>query len=120
MATTRHALGSVLGTVVTTAETLNGALNAASRGIGMLNAFVEKAATEQEGRHKNDAALFKTQLVIEGAQAEAEMNMEVVRYCKKSSEHAQLFSKSYEKFAKLHGLKIEDDEFAPHLRVAAE
>lgn len=110
MATTRHALGSVLGTVVSSAETISGALNAASRGIGMLNAFVEKAASEQEGRHKNDAALFKTQLVIEGAQAEAEMNLEVVKYCKKSSDHATFFGKAYDKFAKLHGIAVEEDE----------
>lgn len=102
MASTRHAFGSILGTIVATAETANGALNAASRGIGMLNAFVEKAANEQEGRHKNDAALFKTQLIIEGAQAEVEMQIDVLKFCKKSEQHETLYEQAYNKYAQLH------------------
>ena len=102
MATARLTLGSLLGTVTTAAEVATGALNTVALTVGMANSYVEKAAHEQQGRHKNDAALFTTRLVIEGAQAEAEMNREVISYCKKSTEHETLFKKAYEKYAKHH------------------
>jgi hypothetical protein len=110
MATARLTIGTILGTVNTAASAATGALDTIANTIGMANAYVEKAANEQAGRHKNDAALFTTQLVIEGAEAEAEMHRSVINYCKKSPEHKELFEKAYEKYAKLHGLGVEIEE----------
>ena len=120
MATARLTLGTVLGTVVSAAETVTGALNAVSKTVGMANAYVEKAAREQQGRYLNDAALFSTQLANEGTMAEAEMNMEVIKFCAKSALHAKMFEQSYDKYAKLHGLipKTEDETTIMKLHAA--
>ena len=111
MATARLTIGTVLGTVVSAAETVTSTLNAVSKTVGMANAYVEKAAREQQGRYLNDAAQFAVQLTNEGTMAEAEMNLEVIKFCAKSAQHAKLFEGSYEKYAKLHGLipKTEDE-----------
>jgi hypothetical protein len=121
MATARLTIGSVLGTVNTAAETLTGIIGTVSNGVGMVNAYVEEAAKKQQGRIKNDQAIFITQLVIEGAEAEAEMHRGVINYCSKSSDHKRLFETAYDKYAKLHGLKLESDEESNvHHLVAAE
>jgi len=111
MATARLTLGTVLGTVVSAAETVTTTLEAVNNSVGMANAYVTKARMEQRGRHLNDAKLFTRQLVIEGSEMLSEMNLHVVAYCKKSPEHKKLFEQAYEEFAELHGLKLkaEDD-----------
>lgn len=119
MATARLTIGSLLGTVTTAAETVTSTLNVVSLSVGMANAYVAKAAHEQQHRHRNDAELFTSRLVIEGAQAETEMNLEVIKYCKKSDEHQKLFAKAYEKYAKLHNLKLEGEENVEKIRVHA-
>ena len=114
-ATARLTLGSLFGTVVTAAETITGVLDTVSNGVGMLNSYVENAACEQQARILNDKARFQKQLVIEGAQAETEMEIGALSYRKKSADHAELFDQAYEKYAKIHGLNTQ-----PHLKVAAE
>lgn len=111
MATARLTLGTILGTVNTAAGAATAALDTIANTIGMANAYVEKAAMEQRGRHLNDAKLFTRQLVIEGSEQLTEMNLHVLAYCKKSPEHKKLFEEAYEEFAELHGLKpkAEDD-----------
>lgn len=111
MATARLTLGTILGTVNTAAGAATAALDTVANTIGMANAYVEKAAMEQRGRHLNDAKLFTRQLVIEGSEQLTEMNLHVLAYCKKSPEHKKLFEEAYEEFAELHGLKpkAEDD-----------
>lgn len=118
--TARLTMGSLFGTVVTAAETVSGALGTVSNTVGMLNAYVENAAKQQQARFKNEDARFTKTLVIEGAQAEAEMELGVIAYCKKSDDHKVQFEKALAKYAKLHGLATEVVVEPVSLRVAAE
>ena len=116
-ATARLSMGALFGTVVSVAETASNTLNVANNAVGMLNAYVENAAEEQRARFLNDKARFVKQLVIEGAQAETEMEVSALTFRKKSADHAELFDQAYAKYALIHGLK---QEAAAHLSVAAE
>lgn len=120
MSTARLTMGSLFGTVVTAAETASGALNTVANTVGMLNAYVENAAHQQQARFKNEEARFTKQLVIEGAQAETEMEVGALTYRKKSADHAELFDQAYIKYAKLHSLTITNDDNVTQLGAAAE
>lgn len=71
MATARFTAGAVLDTVTVAATTVVGALDTVSNGVGMLNAFVSKAAEEQRKRYLIDAATMDQRLVDEAARDQA-------------------------------------------------
>ena len=123
-ATARLSMGALFGTVVSVAETASNTLNVASNAVGMLNAYVENAAKEQQARFKNDEATFIIRLVDEGAQSEANVHLSALAFRKKSTEHADLYDAAYTKYARIHGLKLagetEVEDNAVNLRVAAE
>ena len=52
MATARNTIGTVFETVGTAATLITGTLNVASVGVGMANAFVNKAAKDQSLQYK--------------------------------------------------------------------
>ena len=58
MSSIKTTLGSLLGTVTSTATTVTGALNAASTGVGMLNRYAEYHSQQQA---KDYAVLSLTQ-----------------------------------------------------------
>ena len=123
-ATARMSVGALFGTVVNAAETVSGALNTVNNAVGMLNAYVENAASEQQARILNDKATFVIRLVDEGAQSEANVHLNALSFRKKSADHATLYDTAYAKYARIHGLKLagetQIEDNTTNLRVAAE
>lgn len=101
MANTRSTFGSLLGTVEKTATTVINILDAANGGVGMLNAYVTKAAGEQRMRHIADAEVYKENLIREVTQEEANSTLKVQKFMAQSPEHKAAYEVSYEKFSKL-------------------
>lgn len=62
VSTATGTLGSILGTVTTAATTVTRTLDAASNSVGMLNAFVSKAAREQSIAYAAETHNFKRKL----------------------------------------------------------
>lgn len=106
MATARIALASVLSTVSNTAESVSSLINVTTKGVGMLDAIVTKASTEQKLRHRAGSHLFVKNLIRESAEAEATANIQVLEFCAKSDAHKAQFQASYDEFSKLFASEL--------------
>ena len=66
---------------------------------------------EGAGWDVTSMTLHSSQLTAnEGTMAEAEMNLEVIKSCAKSTQHKELFETGYEKYAKLHGIIVDTED----------
>lgn len=101
MSTTRLSFGAVLGTIQATANTVTGALDAASAGVGMLNSFVTQAADNQRIRQVADKEDFIENLIMEKAQQRSESYLKVEKFCSKSESHAKHYASAYKSFTTL-------------------
>ena len=101
MATARLTLGSILSTVNTTATTVTSTLDAASKAVGMLNAYVENAASHQKARIAIDNEDFIESLIREKSQERTESTLRVQKYINQSQEHAKAYQEAYETYSKL-------------------
>ena len=101
MATARLTLGSILSTVNTTATTVTSTLDAASKAVGMLNAYVENAAQHQKARIAIDNEDFIESLIREKSQERTESTLRVQKYINQSQEHAKAYQEAYETYSKL-------------------
>jgi LPS O-antigen subunit length determinant protein (WzzB/FepE family) len=98
MATARNTIGTVFETVSTAATVLTGSLNVVSVGVGMANAFVNKAAKDQAQQHLLDAEVSTERMILEASREDAEMKSAVRTYCAKSVQHAEDFTTAYDRF----------------------
>ena len=101
MSTTRLSFGAVLGSVQSAANTVTGALDAASAAIGMANAFVTQAADNQRIRQVADKEDFMENLIREKAQQRTESDVKVDTFKRKSTGHAQAYDSAYARFSQL-------------------
>lgn len=101
MATSRLTFGAILSTVQTTATTITSSLEAANRGVGMLTAFVDKAAKEQKERHIADGESFLVNLINEKAIEDAQALLTVDKFLAQSARHAELFEQRHDVYTKL-------------------
>ena len=101
MATARLTLGSILSTVNTTATTVTSTLDAAGKAVGMLNAYVENAASHQKARIAVDNEDFIENLIREKSQERTESTLRVQKYIGQSTEHAKAYQEAYETYSKL-------------------
>lgn len=101
MSTARLTLGSILSTVNTTATTVTSTLDAAGKAVGMLNAYVDNAASHQKARIAVDNEDFIESLVREKAQERTESTLRVQKYINQSQEHAKAYQEAYETYSKL-------------------
>ena len=101
MSTARLTLGSILSTVNTTANTVTSTLDAVSSGIGMLNAYIDNAASHQKARIAVDNEDFIESLVREKAQERTESTLRVQKYINQSQEHAKAYQAACETYSKL-------------------
>ena len=81
MATTRFTLGAVLNTVSESAAMLTNTVVTANTAIGMANAFVTKAAANQQTRYIMEAANTKHQIASELAMEMTSREDAVIAYC---------------------------------------
>lgn len=96
VANSRMTLGSVLAAVQTSANTISNTLNAANSAIGMVNTFVESAASNQKLRAKADSLNFKHRLIEEKAMETTEARIQIDSYCKQSAAHKQHFQSAFD------------------------
>ena len=101
MSTARLTLGSILSTVNTTATTVTSTLDAAGKAVGMLNAYVENAASHQKARIAVDNEDFIESLIREKSQERTESTLRVQKYINQSQEHAKAYQEAYETYSKL-------------------
>lgn len=101
MSTTRMSFGAVLGSIQSAATTVTTTLDAATGGVGMLSAFVTKAADEQRIRHTIDKEDFIENLIIERTEMNAVAKLKLEKFIAKSPEHAKHAKAAYEKYSKL-------------------
>ena len=101
MATARLTLGSILSTVNTTAATATSTLDAAGKAVGMLNAYVDNAASHQKARIAVDNEDFIESLIREKSQERTESTLRVQKYIGQSQEHAKAYQEAYETYSKL-------------------
>lgn len=101
MASTKLAFGSILDTVVGTANAVSSVVNTATKSVGMLDAFVTKAAEEQAVQHTIDRSSFLENAIRQAAQEQAQADLKALEFCNKSSSHDQLYSEHLAKFRSL-------------------
>lgn len=94
MATVRMIVGSVLGTVNSTADAVFGLADTATSSINMLNRFVESAATDQRERQLAHRASFRQTLMREATMEIAAGNAEAVRFREESELNKTLFDEA--------------------------
>lgn len=98
---TRLTFGAVLGSVQSAATTVTTTLDAATGAVGMLSAFVTKAADEQRIRHIADKEDFIENLILERAEHRAVAMIKANKFASKSAEHKQHFNDAYAQFEQL-------------------
>lgn len=107
---TRMTIGNILGTVSSAANTITGAMDAASAGIGMLNSFVTQAADNQRIRQIADKEDFVEDLIREKAVQRTESDVKIAKFTSKSTGHATAYGNHYDRFTQL--LRTEEDRAA--------
>lgn len=107
MATTRMALGALLGTVTDTAKAVSDLVTTCGDGIGMLHATVHQASDHQRQRHVADNVSFREELITESSLRIAATGAQALAFCRQGDDEAKLFedaqSKLLEAFAKFDG-----------------
>lgn len=98
---TRLTLGSILGTVNTTANVITSAVDVLGAGISMVTRYANDAATEQEKRSIINMGKLDEHLIREAAQSESLADLDIANFRAKSQKHDELYISNYEKFSNL-------------------
>lgn len=98
-ANSRMTLAAILGTVQTTAHTITSTLDAANKGVGMLNKLVSDASSRQNVRSELDNHIFQATLHQEKAQELTESRRRVDDYINQSARHKELYSAAFDELA---------------------
>lgn len=101
MSSARMSFGAILNTVQTTADTVTNVVDSANKSVGMLTAFVEKAAVEQKIRHMADGETFVDLLMHEKAETYTAMAIKADKFCNQSAKHAEYYNAAIARFTKL-------------------
>lgn len=94
-------VGSLLTTVSTAANAITSTLNTATKSVGMLDAFVTKAADEQALQYRRDKEIFLQSLIRDSAEEAAEADIRVEAYIAKSPAHKAHYERQFERFEQL-------------------
>ena len=93
-------LGSVLAAVQTSANTISNTLNAANSAIGMVNTFVESAASNQKLRAKADSLNFEHRLIEEKSMETTLARLAIDDFCNQSAAHQSHYQSAYDELKK--------------------
>ena len=107
MSSARMSFGAILSTVQATANTVTATVDAANKSVGMLTAFIDKAAVEQRLRHLADAESFADNLIAERAQQSAEESIRADKFCDRSEAHSKYYNDAHARFTSLLKPKAE-------------
>ena len=97
----RKALGAIMGTVTTTANTVTSTIDAANKGVGMLNKMVSDAADRQQTRSVLDNHIYTATLHQEKAKELTESRLEVKKFMSQSDDHADMYQTSFQELASI-------------------
>lgn len=98
MSSARMSFGAILSTVQATANTVTTTVDAANKSVGILTAFIDKAASEQKIRHLLDGEEFIDRLLIEKAESTAEVKLRGEKFASQSDLHAKHFNEAYARY----------------------
>lgn len=98
-ANSRMTFAAVLGTIQTTANTVTATVDAANKGIGMLNKLVSDASARQAARSDYDMAIFVKTLHQEKTQELTESRLRIDQYIQQSPRHAELYAAAFNELA---------------------
>lgn len=101
MASIRLTLGTVFGTVASTAATVTGLLDSVNAAAGMANDFVANAAEAQRKNIKADNAVLKKVIIERISMEQMERRIEINKATSKSALHADLYQEAYNEFKDL-------------------
>lgn len=99
--TQTNAIGSLMAAVATSANTVTSLFVAATKGIGMLDAAVTKAANEQAARHEIANEDFLNQLIRDSADAQATADRKVKERCNADPVYASFFETHHARYEAL-------------------
>ena len=106
VATTRHALGSVMAAVTQTADTVTGVLSAANAGVGMLNTIVTDAAKKQQARSKLDMEDFMENLVQDKSMENGIRLNTIAEFISSSEFNRTNYERAYIRYSQLLGREV--------------
>ena len=99
----RMALGSIMGAISTTANTVSGTLDAVNQGVGMLNHIITTAAKQQKDRSILDADDFQEYMVRDKAMQNV-LSLKAVKEFIDADEFNKLnYEESYQRYSALLG-----------------
>lgn len=101
MATTRFTLGAVLSTVSESAAMLTNTVVTVNTAVGMANAFVTKAAQNQQTRYIMEAANTTHQIASELAMEMTSREDAVIAYCNGDADKEKRYNKHHDDLLKL-------------------
>lgn len=101
MSSARMSFGAILNTVQASANTVTTTVDAANKSVGMLTAFIDKAAAEQKTRHLLDGEEFIDRLLVEKAESTAAVKLRANKFASQSDKHAEYFNEAYARYEAL-------------------
>lgn len=102
--TARSTIGTVLGTVETTALTFTRALDAANTSVGMLNTYVERAADTQRKRYALESEALDQKLMDDAALLEMNRRTEIDRQIGSDPRKLELYNNALKRYRKVLGV----------------
>lgn len=100
-ASARLTVGALLGAVTTAANTITTSLDTITDGVGMINTFVNDAATKQSIRSVVDMEGFESALQEEKSQEMTARQLSVLQFCNQSPDHARLYQANYDRIGQI-------------------
>ncbi len=111
-ATARMTLGSVLGTVGTAAVAVSSIFDTTTKGVGMLENYVDAALEEQRDRIAADSVDRIQRIGEEKATEMALRQLQVLKFCAQTPEHKTLFTTNYDKVMEAINARHVDEKTA--------
>ena len=110
MASLKLAYTAVLGTVTGAATSVSSVFTATNNSIGMLEAFISKASSEQKRTHLEEAELFEAKLLDRHSQDVTQLKASAEAFCSQTPAHRIEYDAAYAnlkaKFAKLNPTEV--------------
>lgn len=101
MATAKFTLGSVLGAVASTANSVVATLEVGNTLIEKAQLAATTSLTKQRLETKADEEVFLEHLIREKAHEDAMSALRAKDFCKQSADHLQMYQSAYNRFEKL-------------------
>lgn len=101
VSTARLTLGSVLGTVNEVATSVSSVFSTGTAAVGIVNRYVEDAATKQKIRSIIEMNDYSQKFREEKAMEATLRKKQIVQFCNESEENKELFKAEYDRLGNL-------------------